>query len=87
MDTEQRFVGLGGARDDNTGREFWEHGLRAARDRVVMDFERRYLTWLVSRTGGNMSRAAQIGRVDRTTLYRLMEKHGLRRETILSSST
>jgi DNA-binding NtrC family response regulator len=54
----------------------------AARDRVIASFERRYLTWLVTRTGGNMSKAARLAGVDRTTLYRLMERHGLQRETI-----
>ncbi|OGT97217.1 MAG: hypothetical protein A3I79_03170 [Gemmatimonadetes bacterium RIFCSPLOWO2_02_FULL_71_11] len=53
-----------------------------ARDRVIASFERRYLTWLVNRAGGNMSKAARLAGVDRTTLYRLMERHGLQRETI-----
>jgi DNA-binding NtrC family response regulator len=51
----------------------------AARDRVVAQFERQYLTWLVNRVGGNMSKAARIAGVDRTTLYRLMGRHGLQR--------
>ena len=55
----------------------------AARDRVLAAFELRYLTLLVQRAGGNMSRAARLAGVDRTTLYRIMEKHGLQRETIM----
>ena len=51
----------------------------AARDRVIAQFERQYLTWLVNRVGGNMSKAARIAGVDRTTLYRLMGRHGLQR--------
>jgi len=46
---------------------------------VIAQFERQYLTWLVNRAGGNMSKAARIAGVDRTTLYRLMERHGLQR--------
>ena len=53
-----------------------------SRERVIATFERRYLTWLVSRAGGNMSKAARLAGVDRTTLYRLMDRHGLQREAI-----
>jgi DNA-binding NtrC family response regulator len=57
----------------------------AARDNVLADFEKRYLNWLVERAGTNMSRAAKLAGVDRTTLYRLMEKHGLQRDTIIKA--
>ena len=53
-----------------------------ARERVIAQFEKKYLTWLVSRAGGNMSKAARLAGVDRTTLYRLMERHGLQREMV-----
>jgi DNA-binding NtrC family response regulator len=52
-----------------------------ARERVIGEFEMQYLTWLINRAGGNMSRAARIAGVDRTTLYRLMERHGLQRQS------
>ncbi|HEU5220122.1 MAG TPA: sigma-54 dependent transcriptional regulator, partial [Gemmatimonadales bacterium] len=48
-----------------------------AKDRVVAEFEKEYLTSLVSRAAGNMSKAARLAGVDRTTLYRLIEKHQL----------
>jgi DNA-binding NtrC family response regulator len=54
-----------------------------ARDRLLADFERRYLTSLLNRASGNMSRAARLAGVDRTTLYRLMEKQGMQRETFM----
>src|SRR6266540_4011266 len=57
----------------------------AARDRLVAEFELRYLTQLVTRAGGNMSRAARTAAVDRTTLYRLMERHGLHRKLLKST--
>jgi DNA-binding NtrC family response regulator len=51
-----------------------------ARERVIAQFETHYLHWLIARAGGNMSEAARIAGVDRTTLYRLMERHGLQRQ-------
>ncbi len=50
------------------------------KDQVIAQFERDYLARLVGRAGGNMSKAARQASVDRTTLYRLMEKHGLQRD-------
>ena len=47
----------------------------AAKERVVAHFEKEYFARLVSRAGGNMSKAARLAGVDRTTLYRLMDKH------------
>ena len=56
-----------------------EESYHAARDHVIAQFERQYLTWLVNRATGNMSNAARIAGVDRTTLYRMMERHRLQR--------
>jgi DNA-binding NtrC family response regulator len=63
--------------DDVLGQSY-----HVARERVIAQFEQRYLAWLVSRAGGNMSKAARLAGVDRTTLYRLMERHGLQREMV-----
>jgi len=56
-----------------------EETYHVARERLLAEFERRYLSWLVTQSGNNISRAARIAAVDRTTLYRLMERHGLQR--------
>ena len=50
------------------------------KDRIIAQFEKGYLTRLIARSGGNMSKAARLAKVDRTTLYRLMEKHSILRE-------
>jgi DNA-binding NtrC family response regulator len=62
-----------------------EDGYHSAREKVLTDFELRYLSWLIERARGNMSKAARLARVDRTTLYRLMEKHGLQRDTVITN--
>jgi DNA-binding NtrC family response regulator len=62
--------------------DLFAQSYHAAREQVVALFERRYLTTLVNRAGGNMSKAARLAGVDRTTLYRLMERHGLQREMV-----
>ena len=54
----------------------------SAKDKLIAYFEREYLARLLERAGSNMSRAARLANVDRTTLYRLMEKHGFRREAL-----
>jgi DNA-binding NtrC family response regulator len=66
--------------------ELYKEAYHAARDRTIAEFEQRYLKALINRASGNMSKAARLAGVDRTTLYRLMEKHGLQRETIMVNS-
>ena len=61
-------------------RGIMDEAYHAAKDRVVAQFEKEYLTRLVSRAGGNMSKAARLASIDRTTLYRLMDKHAFHRD-------
>ncbi len=55
-----------------------------AKQEIIDRFEREYLAHLVARTGGNMSESARQAGIDRTTLYRLMDKHKLAREAFAS---
>jgi len=49
---------------------------REARERLLSEFETRYLSHIVEEANGNISEAARRAGVDRTTIYRLMDKHG-----------
>jgi DNA-binding NtrC family response regulator len=63
-----------------------DEGFHSAKDRVIAHFEREYLTRLVGRAGGNMSKAARLASIDRTTLYRLMDKHSFQRDDLQGKS-
>jgi transcriptional regulator with PAS, ATPase and Fis domain len=49
----------------------------SAKDAIVAHFEQEYLSQLVVRADKNMSKAARLAGIDRTTLYRLLEKHNV----------
>ena len=62
-----------------------DQAFHTAKDNLVTQFEKEYLAHLTARAGGNMSKAARMAGVDRTTLYRLMEKHGFTRDALSGS--
>jgi len=68
------------AEDSGLPTAIMNEAFHVAKDNLVAHFEKQYLASLTSRTGGNMSKAARLAGIDRTTLYRLMEKHGVRRD-------
>jgi len=53
------------------------------RDRVMARFEQAYLSQVLKETEGNVSEAARVAGVNRATLYRLLERHGLTKGDIL----
>jgi DNA-binding NtrC family response regulator len=67
-------------------RDFMDQEYHPARDHFTAEFERGYLTQLVRRAGGNISEAARLGGVDRTNLYRLMQKHNVDKEELLDGT-
>ena len=50
---------------------------REAKRATIEAFEKDYLTGLLERTSGNVSRASRIAKIGRTALHRLMNKYGL----------
>lgn len=58
-----------------------------ARDRLMAEFEQAYLERLVRNSEGNMSEAARRAGVDRTTLYRLMQKHELEKRDLMDGGS
>jgi len=52
-------------------------GFHAAKDRLIATWERGWVTELLKRAKGNVSRAARLGQLDRVSLHRLMKKHGI----------
>ena len=54
-----------------------EMPFKEAKDDVIDEFERAYIRHLLSRNGGNISRAAEQSGIDRRSLHRLLVKHDI----------
>lgn len=76
---------LGGGRDGLLTSIPAATDYHSAREQILAEFEVAYLKQIVRQSKGNMSDAARVAGVDRTTLYRLMQKHGLERHDLLTS--
>lgn len=60
--------------------------LREAKARAIEQFERQYLSRLMSLHGGNVSVAARSAGTERRTFQRLLHKYGLKRDNFLKSA-
>ncbi|OEY68005.1 hypothetical protein BG841_09935 [Marinobacter sp. X15-166B] len=56
----------------------WNASFNDAKSTVVDAFEKNYLTHILSRTGGNISKAAKMAGKERRALGKLIKKHGLK---------
>jgi len=57
-----------------------ELGFKEAKDRMIHKFHRQYIESLLCRSGGNISKAAQIAGIQRQYLHRLMKEVDVRSE-------
>jgi DNA-binding NtrC family response regulator len=55
-----------------------DRSFKDGKEDLVTDYERRYLEALLQWAGGNVTRAAKKARIDRMSLYRLMQRHGVK---------
>lgn len=53
---------------------------KIAKEQLIADFEQRYLTDLMRWSGGKVGIAAQKAGIDRMYIYRLMARHGMKRD-------
>jgi len=64
-----------------------EQSFRDGKEIVIEEYERRYLRALLEWASGNISRAARKARIDRMSLYRLMQRHGVKQAVEDSTDT
>jgi DNA-binding NtrC family response regulator len=84
LNDELSLGGDGEALDFNFHRGGGLEEYHQARDRILGEFEHAYLRSVVRSSRGNMSEAAKLAGVDRTTLYRLMQKHDTNQHELMS---
>jgi DNA-binding NtrC family response regulator len=82
--------GMGGGESEGRDALFSDLDLRGSyhdvKQELIDRFERQYLARIVAQAGGNMSKAARRAGIDRTTLYRLMDKHELSKDNLAGRS-
>jgi DNA-binding NtrC family response regulator len=76
--------GVGATAAGSIGAGDFSGGLRAARERITRDFDRRYLTWLMTETRGNVSAAARRAGTERRHLGRLLQRYSIDKDSFRS---
>jgi DNA-binding NtrC family response regulator len=72
-------TGAAGRGDGDSAFQFdASRSYRDTRARYDLEFEKRYVKWLLGRHGGNVSAAARDAKMDRKHLNDIAKKHGLR---------
>jgi transcriptional regulator with GAF, ATPase, and Fis domain len=70
-------VGLGAATPPATSQKVLDMPFKEAKGLLVESFEREYLTHLLAKHRGNISRAAHEAGIDRNYIHRLVKKYGI----------
>ena len=70
-------AGAGGAGSAPSWPTVGHEGFREAKERLIASWERDYVTQLLRRAGGNVSKAAREGGLDRVYLHRLIKKYNI----------
>ncbi len=71
-------LGSGGGMTPSSATPFDEQrSYRENKEQWENEFEKRYLTWLMQRAQGNISRAAREADMDRKYLHKLLKKHAI----------
>ncbi len=52
-----------------------DRSFKDGKEAIIIDYERRYLDALLTWSKGNIARAARKAKIDRMSLYRLMQRH------------
>lgn len=62
----------------------WDAKFTEAKHFVIDVFEKRYLTHVLSKANGNVSKAAKLAGKERRSLGKLIKKHGLSKQSVLT---
>ncbi len=65
---------------DRRNRFNFDQPFQAEKSRMIAEFEQRYISSLLTKTRGNISKGAELSGLERRALGKLMKKHGINKE-------